>query len=439
MQVSVETTEGLQRRMKVQVPADRIDSEVHKRLQDLRGRVRLDGFRPGKVPLKVIRQRYGAQVRSEVLGEVVQQTYGEAIEQEGLRPAGSPSIEPDQMQEGEDLAYTATFEVLPPVEVKGVENIEIERPAVDITDADVDGVLDRLRRQQAEYEAVERAAQKEDRVTFDFHGTVDGDEFEGNAGEDVPTVIGSGQMPDEFEQSLVGVSAGDEKTVEYTFPEGFPDEKIAGRTASFKVTVKQVEAPNLPELDDAFAEKLGIEGGLEGLRERVRDSLTNERDQAVRAQVKEQALDGLVAQNDIELPASLVDREIEQLREQTRQRMAQYGQGGEEPDLPASAFEEEARKRVALGLLVNQIVRDNEIEVDQERVQQRLQQIAVGSEQPQQVIQYYLQNRQAMENLEVQALEDQVTDWLAERASVTDKPQSLDELMGRASANEDEQ
>ncbi len=436
MQVSVETTEGLGRRMKVQVPSERVDSEVDSRLRDLRGRVRLDGFRPGKVPMKVVQKRYGAQVRGEVLNEVVQSTYTEALDQEGLRPAGAPEIEPVQTEAGKDLEYQAEFEVLPGFEVKGIEEIAIERPAVDITDADVDSVLERLRKQQASYSTVERAAAEGDRVTIDFHGTVDGEEFEGNAGEDVPTEIGSGQMPAEFEQELVGVSAGDEKTIEYTFPERFPDAKVAGKAARFEVKVKQVEEPELPALDDEFAKGLGLENGLDELRERVSENLQRERDQAVRAQVKQQAMDGLLERNEIELPRVLIDREIDQLREQAKQRMQQYGAEGEEPDLPASQFEDEARRRVSLGLLVNEIVRANEIELDRERLQQQLQEIAMSYGQPEQVIQAYTQNQQLMENLQVQVMEEQVVDWLAERAQVTDKPMSLDTLMGRASDDE---
>lgn len=433
MQVSVETTQGLERRMTVQVPSERVDREVESRLRSLRGRVRLDGFRPGKVPLKVIQQRYGAQVRGEVLGEVVQSSYGEALDEQSLRPAGAPQIDSVRADAGEDLEYTATFEVLPAVEVKGVEEIGIERPAVEIAGADIDGVLERLRQQQAEYREVARAAADGDRVTIDFEGTVDGEAFEGNRGEDVPVVIGSGQMPAEFEAELVGVEAGTEKAVEYAFPERFPDDQVAGKTARFQVTAKNVEEPVLPALDDTFAERLGIsEGGLENVRERIRESLERERDQNVHARLKQQAMEALLRRNEIDLPKVLVDGEIDQLREQAKQRMQQYGNQDDEPELPSAVFEEDARRRVALGLLVNEIVRANEIRVDQQRVQRRLGEIAAGYDRPQEVIQAYTQNRQLMESLEVQVIEDQVVDWIAERAKVTDKPMSFDELVGRA-------
>jgi len=439
MQVSVETTQGLERKMKVQVPSDRVDQEVENRLRNLRGQVRLDGFRPGKVPMKVVQKRYGEQVRGEVLGEVVQSSYGEALEQEGLRPAGQPHIEPVETDAGKDLEYTATFEVLPPIEVQGVEEIALERPAVDITDADIDSVLERLRKQHATYSQVERAAAEDDQVTFDFHGRVDGEEFEGNAGEDVTTIIGSGQMPDEFESRLVGWKAGDEGRVEYTFPEQFPDEQIAGKVAVFDVTLKKVEEAELPALDDEFAKQLGIEDGVSALRDRVRQSLENERDQAVRARVKQEAMNGLLERNEVDLPKSLVDAEIDQLREQTKERMKQQGLDPDEGDLPAERFEEDARRRVSLGLLVNEIVRKEELELDQQRLQQKLVEIASGYEQPQQVIQYYQQNREMMQNLEIQVMEDQVVDWLVERAQITDKPMSFDELMGRAAPQVNEE
>ena len=430
MQVSVETTEGLGRRMRVQVPAERIEQAVESRLNDMRPRLRLHGFRPGKVPMKVVRQRYGEQVRGEVLSEVVESSYAEAVQQENLQPAGAPSIEDLQATSGEDLSYTATFEVMPQVEVRGVENITVERPQVEITDADVDEVLERLRRQHATFEAVERPAQEGDRVLIDFHGTVDGEEFNGNRGEDTPVEIGSGRMPVEFEQGLVGISAGEQRTVEYTFPQHFPDEAIAGRKAVFDVTAKSVEAPRLPEADDDFARHLGIEeGGLETLRGRIRESLERDRDQAVRRRLKEQVMEGLYRNNPVELPRTLVDGEVQQLRQQARGGQPE----GEDPG-PSAQFEEQARRRVTLGLVVNEIVRSNDIKLDQERLQRSLAEIAAGYERPREVIQHYTQDRRLMEGLQIAVLEDQVVDWAMERVQTVDKPMSLEELMTGGSA-----
>ena len=437
MQVSVESGEGLKRKLKVQVPSERVDEQVDKKLREMRGQVRLQGFRPGKVPMKVVQKRFGPQVRGEVLDEVVRSTYAEALEEASLRPAGAPSIEPINLEAGEDLAYEASIEIMPDIEIQGIEDITLSRPAVDIEAADVDRILERLRRQHAEYAAVDRAAAEGDRVTIDFAGKVDGEDFDGNSGEDVPVPLGEGQMPPEFEQQLVGMKAGEEKTITYTFPEGFPDEKIAGREAEFAVTVKQVEAAELPAADDAFAETLGIEGGIEAVRERITESLERERDQAVRARVKNQVMEALVEKHEIELPQTLVDSEIDQLREQTRERMRQSGAGDDEPDLPADQFEREARRRVALGLLVNEIVRANDIQLDGERMQQALQRVAAGYEQPEQVMQHYLQNQELMQSLQLQVMEDQVVDWVMERASVTDKPMSLEALTSGAEADDD--
>ncbi|MBY5267891.1 trigger factor [Spiribacter salinus] len=428
MQISVESGEGLKRKIKVQVPSERVDEQVDKKLREMRGQVRLQGFRPGKVPMKVVQKRYGPQVRGEVLDEVVRTTYAEALQQESLRPAGAPDIQPLKVEAGEDLEYEANFEVMPDIEVSGIESIELQRPAVDIETADVDRILERLRKQHAEHVEVERAAESGDQVTIDFEGKVDGEDFDGNSGEDVPVPLGEGQMPEPFEKQLIGMKAGDEKTVKYTFPEGFPDETIAGKEAVFSVTLKKVEAPELPAADDTFAETLGIEGGLEALRERISDSLEREREQAVRARVKNQVMEALVEKNEIDLPQTLVDGEIEQLREQTRERMKQAGAGDDEPDLPSDQFEQEARRRVSLGLLVNEIVRSNEIELDHERMQQALQRVAAGYEQPEQIMQHYLQNQELMQSLQLQVMEDQVVDWVMEQAQVTDKPMSLDAL-----------
>jgi trigger factor len=438
MQVSVETTQGLQRRMTVQVPSERVDKEVESRLRNLSGRVRLDGFRPGKVPFKVLRQRFGDQVRSEVLGEVLQSSYSEAVGQEKLRPAGTPEIEAKQMEAGKDLEYVATFEVLPEFEVQGVEGMSLERPVSTIGDAEVDDVIENLRKQSTDYEAVERAAAGDDKVVVDFEGEIDGKPFTGNQGEDVPVIIGSGQMPSEFEQALVGVKAGDKKDVEYAFPEHFPDKEVAGKTAVFHVAVKSVEAPQLPAVDDAFAEKVGIkEGGVEALRGKIKESLERQRDQAVRGHLKQQVMSKLIEANPIEVPQALVDGEIDYLRNQAKARMSQMGQQGAEPELPSSLFEEEARRRVALGLVINELIRKQGIKLDQAKLRQALQDIAAGYDQPQQVIQYYAQNRKLMEGVEVAVLEDQVVDWVVESAAVTDKPTSFKALVGGEAAAEE--
>lgn len=422
MQVSVETTEGLGRRMTVQVPSERVEQEVQKRLRDLGGRMRIDGFRPGKVPMKLVRQRYGQQVRSEVLNEVVQATYSEAVDQESLRPAAAPQIEPVRTEEGEELEYVATFEVLPEVELGDIESIEVERPAVEVTDEDVEQVIERVRRQQTEYQPVERAAADGDQVTIDFVGLVDGEPFNGNQAEDVQVVLGAGQLPEAFDEGLVGATAGEQREVRHTFPEGVQDEQIAGREAVFTVTVKQVAEPVLPELNDQFAEQLGIEeGGVAQLREAVRENLQNERDQGVRQYVKRELLQKFADAHEVELPRGLVDGEIQALMQQ---------QGGSTPeDSDPSAYEEYARQRVKLGLLVNEVVRRENIRMDQQRLLDQLKQMTSGSDNPREALEQYAQDRQLMQSLEASVIEDQVVDHLLERVTIKDKPMSFEELV----------
>jgi trigger factor len=438
MQVSVETTQGLQRRMTVQVPAERVDKEVESRLRSLGSRAKIDGFRPGKVPFKVLRQRFGEQVRGEVLGDVVQATYTEALAQESLRPAGAPQIEPTQSDAGKDIEYIAIFEVMPAIDVQGVDGMSLEKPAVEVTDADIDNIIENLRKQQAEFKPVERAAEQGDQVLVDFTGKIDGEDFAGNEGEDVPVVIGSGRMPPEFESALEGVAVGETTDIEYTFPGHFPDKEVAEKTAVFHTTVKSVQAPELPEVDDAFAEKAGVaEGGVAALRERIKESLERQRDQAIRAQLKKQVMDKLLAANDIELPQVMVDGEIEHLRSQAQARLQQAGIEGE-MDLPAASFEEEARRRVALGLMINEIISKNSLKLDQAKVQQMLREIASGYDEPQQVLRFYAQNRNLMEGIEVAVLEEQVVDWVVGQAKVEEKSTTFQDLMNAGATEEEE-
>ncbi|SEO59128.1 trigger factor [Aquisalimonas asiatica] len=441
MQVTVETAEGLERKIRVQVPAERVDGEVQKRLKDMAGRVRLDGFRPGKVPMKVVQQRFGGQVRQEVLSEVVQQTYGEALQQESLQPAGSPNVDLKQGAESGDLEYEASFEIMPEFEVQGVGDMKLERPVADVNDEEIDKVLEDLRKQRATYNEADKAAEDGDQVVIDFHGTVDGEEFEGNQGEDTPVTLGANQMPPEFEEALVGLRAGEQKKIEYTFPENFPTEGIAGKTAVFETTVKSVKAPEYPELDDALAESVGLqEGGLQGLRDLIRSNLEREVERAQKAKLKEQVTDALAKANEIELPKALVDGEIESMQQQMRQRMqSQTGQAADDLELPADLFEEQARRRVTLGLVMNKLIADNSIQVDQDRVRQELQNMVAGHQNPQEMLQQYAQNREMMQGLEVSILEDQVVEWVAEQAQVEDKPTDLESLLNpqQAEAAED--
>ena len=427
MQVSVESTSKLERKMTVEVPSERIDVEVEKRLRSMAGRVRIDGFRPGKVPFQVVKQRYGQGVYQEVLGQVVEETYREAIVNQRLRPAGSPQIEAQAMEPGKALAYVATFEVYPEFELAGVDDLQIARPKAEVTEADVDAMIETLRKQRTRFEAVERPAQDGDRVTIDFEGRQDGVPFEGGKGEAVPVVLGQGRMIKDFESQLVGAVAGEEKTIDVTFPDDYHAESLAGKTVQFTIKTREVAEPRLPEVDEAFAQSFGVkEGSIEGLRTEVRNNMERELAQAIKAKVKGQVMDGLRAKNTPDLPKALIAEEIGRLRAQMN---AQFGGAESSQQLPDALFEEEASRRVALGLIIAELIKSQGIKVDRERVEAALKEMASTYEDPQQVIDYYRRNPQAMAQIEALVVEEQVVDWVLAHAQVQDEDTSFDALM----------
>lgn len=427
MQVSVETVSSLQRRMTVQVPAERIDQEVDRRLRSLMKRVRIDGFRPGKVPLKEVQRRYGAGVFQEVMGEVVQSSYQEAIAQEKLQPAGGPNIEPKTMGPGKGLEYVATFEVFPAVELADLGQVEAVRPQVEIAEADVDKVIETLRRQHRTFTNVDRPARQGDQMILDFEGRLDGEAFDGGKAESALVELGEGRMLPAFEHQLEGLVAGEERTIDVSFPEGYPAEKLAGRTAQFDIRVLEVKEPSLPAVDEDFARLFGIEeGGVPRLREEVRANMQREVDQTIKNRVKGQVMDALYKVHTVELPEALVREEIDRLRQQAGARFGQQAQGQNFPD---GLFTDEARRRVALGLIIRELVRANNLSVDPDKVRAALETMAAGYEDPRQVINYYRTNPQAMNGLESVVLEEEVVDWVVTQARVTDKPMSFDELM----------
>lgn len=433
MQVSIEETGNLERRMKVQIPAEELSEAVDERLRSMAHSVRLDGFRPGKVPMRIIRQRFGAQVQAEVANDLIARTLQEALAQEGLKPAGGPRIEPGPIEPGKALEYTAVFEVYPEFEPAAMEGVEIDAPRAEVTEADVDAMIEKLRQQRATWEKVERPAQEGDRVTVDFRGTLDGEPFEGGEGSDVTLEIGSGRMIEDFEQGLVGMSPGETKTIEVSFPEDYPNEKLAGRTAQFEVTLKQVEAEKLPEVDEAFAKALGIEdGSVEKLREEVRRNMEREAEAARKAIVKEHAFQALLDRNPLELPAALIDEEIDSLMRQMQEEIG----GSQNLNLPRNLFEDRARRRVALGLVIGEIIKRNGIQLDESRVTRTIEDIAASYEDPQEVIDWYRSNPEAMNGVRTLVLEEQVADWVLDQADVKERDVSFDELMEiRQSAN----
>ena len=421
MQVSLETTSGLERKLTIIIAADQIDGEVNKRLQDMSRRVRLDGFRPGKVPMKVVKRRYGAGARQEVLGEMMQASFGEAIQQEKLNPAGAPSVEPKVDAEGDDFVFVATFEEYPEIALNDFAGISVERPVADVQEADVDEMIETLRKQNATFETVERAAENGDQVTFDYVGTKDGEAFEGGSAEDSTLELGSARMIPGFEDGLVGLSAGEEKTLELTFPEDYQAKDLAGQAVQFACKVHKVAAPALPEMNEEFFTRFGVQdGGLEGFRAEVSRNMERELRQAVKSKVKNQVMDGLLSIHEVEVPSPLIAQEVDRMREQAVQ---QFGgaQGGFDPkQLAAELFEAGAKRRVALGLLVGEVIKQCEVAVDEDRVRAMIEEMASAYQEPQQVMDWYYSNDEQLSQVKYVVLEEQVVDTVLDAAQVTD-------------------
>jgi trigger factor len=427
MEVNVETA-GLERRMRVQLPEERVSSEVQRRLQDLSQQARVPGFRPGKVPMKVIQQRYGRQVRDEVVGDLLQSSFYDALVQEKLRPAGSPTIEREAA--GEGLSYTATFDVYPEVKLPPLETLSIRRPSASVGEADVDGMIETLRRQRRTWSEVDRAATGSDRVRVDFEGFMDGAALDNATGEDFPLELDAGRMIPGFEDGLVGARAGETRTLELTFPEAYHASELAGRPVRFEITIKQVEEPALPEVDDAFAASFGVaEGGVEALRREVRSNMQRELDQVLQNLTKQRTMDALLVGQDIELPAALVEEEARRALERRKLELTHSGMDPEQVDLEPAQFEEEARLRVSLGLVLSEVIRDNEIRPDPQKVRARIEGIAATYEQPEEVVSWYYGSRERLADVETAILEEQVVEWVLERAQVTNEEMTFTELM----------
>lgn len=433
MQVSIEATSGLERRLTVGVPADQIDSEVNKRLQQAAKTVRINGFRKGKVPLKVVKQRFGAGVRQEVVGEVMSRSFYDAVRKEDVKPAGQPSIEPKQMEEGKDLEFVATFEVYPEVALSDFSDLEVTRLTAEVTDADIDKMIEVLQKQQASWEEIKRKAKKGDRVNIDYVGTKDGEPFEGGSAENQFLVLGSDSMIPGFEKGLIGCKAGEEHVLDLTFPEDYQAEALRGAAVQFTVKVNGVSAQKLPELDDAFFEKYGVtEGGLEKFRAEVKDNMARELKNAAQAKVKTQVMDALVSKHEVDLPKALVQSEIGALRNQMVQRFggaANNAQLDFASLLPDDMFTEQAQRRVKLGLVVGEIVKANEIKVDADRVRTMVEELASTYQEPEEVINHYYSNRELLASVESAVLEDQVVDFLLAAGKVKEEASTYDEVI----------
>ncbi|WP_323168951.1 trigger factor [Pantoea agglomerans] len=430
MQVSVETTQGLGRRITITVAADSIESAVKKELVDVARKVRIDGFRKGKVPMNIVAQRYGASVRQDVLGELMTRNFVDAIIKEKINPAGAPNYVPGEYKEGQDFTYAVEFEVYPEVELKGLENIEVEKPVVEVTDADVDTMLDTLRKQQANWIESDAAAGPEDRATIDFNGSVDGEEFEGGKASDFVLAMGQGRMIQGFEEGVVGHKAGETFTIDVKFPDDYHAENLKGKDAKFEIVLKKVETRELPELTEEFIKRFGVEdGSVAGLRTEVRKNMDRELKGAIRNRIKTQAIDGLVEANEIDVPAALVDSEIDVLRRQAAQRF-----GGNEQqalELPRELFEEQAKRRVVVGLLLGEVIRTHELKADEARVSTMIEEMASAYEDPQEVIEFYSKNNELMNNMRNVALEEQAVEAVLAKAKVTEKETNFQDLMNQ--------
>ena len=430
MQVSVETTQGLGRGLSITIKSEDITKAVNKELLNTAKKVRIDGFRKGKVPLKIVEQRYGASILQDALSDLMQRNFIDAIIQEKLNPAGAPVYTPREYKDGEDYTFTVEFEVYPEIKIKDLDKIEVEKPVAEVVDADVDTMIETLRKQQGSWKVVEQEAKEQNRVTLDFLGKVDGNEFEGGKADDFALVLGQGRMIPGFEDAIIGHKAGDQFDINVTFPEDYHAENLKGKPAVFAATLKKVEELELPELTEDVVKRFGIaDGTVESLRAEVRKNMLRELNATIRNKIKSQAIDGLVKNNDTEVPAALVDREVDVLRQQAVTRFG--GNAKQAMDLPKELFEAEAKRRVLVGLLFSEIIESNKLQADDAKVQSLIDEIATAYEDPKEVVDYYRKDKKAMDNIRSVALEDQVVDLLLASAKVTEKTYSFSELMNQ--------
>ena len=429
MQVSLSTRGALERRLEVAVPADEVNQEFEQRLKKVARSARLKGFRPGKAPLPVVRKQFGEQVHAEVVDHLIRSSLAQVLREQNLTPAGGPRIEPIAMAPGAELKFAAVFEVMPEVQVKPPEEAEIARPSAQVTDADIDAMVESMRRQRPEFTAVERPAEETDRVTIDYTGLMDGQPFDGGNGTDVVVVLGRPENRPELDAALKGASVGETRTVTVTFPaETTTNATLAGKSAELTVTVKQIEAQSLPAVDETFCRAFGVEeGGVEALRTEVRKSMERELADLVRGRLRSQVLDALYNQNPIELPRTLVDEQVQQMQLEAARNMG-VREVSQVP--PREQFEAAARRRAALGLILGHLIQREGLQVDRERVESRLEDLIASFPDPDQARSAYRKSREAMRQIESAVLEDQVIDWFLERAKVSEQPMSFQELTG---------
>ena len=438
MQTKQTVNEGLKRAYTITITADELAAKIDAEIKKVAPQVRMPGFRPGKVPMKVMQQRFGAGVRQEVLGEVMSQSFQEAVVQENLRPAGQPSIEPRNLEAGKDLEYVATFEVFPDVDVQDMAGFDVERPKAEVTEADVDNIIEVFRKQQGNWETVERAAQDGDKVNIDYAGTRDGEAFDGGTAEGSDLELGSGRMIPGFEDGIVGMSAGEEKTLSLSFPEDYHAEELKGAAVEFKVTLNSVEEMKLAELDEALFESYGVtEGGEEQFRKEVSENMGRELRNAVESRVKQQVMDAVVdAHEGVDIPQALIAQEVDAMRNQMFQQFG--GAGAQDMDLksllPDEMFAENAERRVKLGLVLSEMIGKFDLKADADKVRETIEDLASTYEQPEEVVNWYYSNQEQLSSVESKVLEDSVVEKLLEGANITDKECSYQDALAQAQA-----
>ncbi len=427
MQVTVESTGALERKMRVELPVERIEKEVDSRLKSVGKTAKIKGFRPGKVPAKVVKQRYGKQIRREVLADLMQKSYSDAVAQENLNPAGAPQIEPDDDDDGKSFAYTATIEVMPDVTLKDLDQITLTRPDVTIGDQDLDDMIDKLRRQKATWAEVKRASKQGDRVVCDFSGKLKGEKIDGGQGSKVPVVLGEGQMLPDFENGLKGVKAGDEKTFKVVFPQDYHADDLKGQTVDFAVIAHAVEEMVLPPIDDALAEMFNVEkGGIKQFKQDVRENMEREAEQKIKGDVREQVMNSLVDANPIDIPQTLKQQEMHTMQHEAMQRL---GIKDHDEAPPLENFEASADKRVRLGLLIRQLIADQGLTVDATQVRAHVEKICEGYENIDEMVEMYMNDPKFLQQVEPVVLEQAAIDWLIENGTVKAKKVSFTEYM----------
>ena len=429
MQVSVETTEGLERKLTIAIPGDRVDTAVNARLQEAAQTIRLNGFRQGKVPLKVVKNKFGKGVRQEVVGELMNQTYFEAIAQESLKPAGQPRIEPTSIDEGKDVEFVAVFEVYPEIELPNFAAIKAERLVAEVSENDIDEMIETLRKQRQTWVPVERAAADGDMVNIDYVGKKGGEEFQGGKAAGQNLVLGSERMIPGFENGVIGKVAGDEFTLQLKFPDEYHSEELAGAEVEFELKLNTVSEQSLPEVNEDFFKSFGVEeGGIEAFREEVTNNMQREMKTASRNKLKTTLMDALISDMEVTIPAALMSNEINQLKHQTVQQMG-GGQGFDPQNMPDDLFKEQAKRRVTLGLVLGEVISQQNIQADAGKVRAAVEELAATYESPEEVVKWYYSNEEQLKGIESSVLEDEVFDYIIEQAEVSDKEVSYQEVI----------